>query len=64
MKVFEELYQFVTTVKIYILFQQELGSSTPTKTFLTSKTLQPARLVTLRWSPSHPSKLMRNEPAT
>lgn len=48
---FEELYQFVMTVKIYVLFQQVLGSRTATKTFLTSKNLQPAGLVSLKWSP-------------
>lgn len=42
---FEEIYTFFITVKIYLLLQQVFKSSICTKTFMTSKSLQPARLV-------------------
>lgn len=45
MKNFEEIYTFFTTLKIYLLFQQVLKSITSTRTLMTSKSLQPARLV-------------------
>lgn len=45
MKDFEKLYTFFTTEKIYFLLHQVFESSTSTNTSLTSKSLQPARLV-------------------
>lgn len=56
MKDFEEIYKFFTTVKIYLLFQQVFNSSTSTRTFMTSRSLQPARLVL--WDKVHIMNLL------